>query len=260
MTAFTSSFKHIAMLLCAVALTACEKNAVQDITGALPGSRVKFFNFGLNAPQVNFYANTAKISGILSATGIESTVGTAYGSAASAGFYSALAPGQYTFSGRIAATVDKDLPVASVPATLADGKAYSVYMSGLYDATAKTVEGFVVQDDFSATADFAVGTVRFVNAMANANPMILYARNTTTGTETAIGGAVAYKAAGAFTTVEPGIYDISTRFVGVSTNAITRTAVAFVGGRVYTISARGDMTITSTTAINRPFLDNTANR
>lgn len=260
MTTFTSRLKPIAFLLCAVALTACEKNAVQDITGSLPGARVKFFNFGLNAPQVNFYANTAKVSAISSSTGVESTVGTGYGSAASAGLYSAISPGQYTFTGRIAATVDKDLPISTIAGTLADGKAYSVYMSGLYDATAKTVDGFVVLDDFSQTTDFTVGTVRFVNAMANANPMILYARNTVTGTEVAIGGSVAYKAAGAFTTLEPGIYDLSTRFVGATTNAITRTAVAFSSGRVYTISARGDITIVSTTLTNRPFLDNTANR
>ena len=32
------------------------------------------------------------------------------------------------------------------------------------------------------------------------------------------------------------------------------------GGRLYTIGARGDMTVVSGTAVNRPFLDNTANR
>ena len=42
------------MLCCAIALAGCEKNAVQDITGSLPGARIKFFNFGVNAPQVNF--------------------------------------------------------------------------------------------------------------------------------------------------------------------------------------------------------------
>ena len=41
---------------------------------------------------------------------------------------------------------------------------------------------------------------------------------------------------------------------------ITRTGVQFVAGKVYTIGARGDITIVSTTATNRPFLDLTANR
>ena len=41
---------------------------------------------------------------------------------------------------------------------------------------------------------------------------------------------------------------------------VTRTGVSFLGGRIYTIGARGDITVTSTTATNRPILDNTANR
>ena len=47
-----NTLRSIAMLLCTIALTACEKNAVQDITGSLPGARVKFFNFGVGAPAV----------------------------------------------------------------------------------------------------------------------------------------------------------------------------------------------------------------
>jgi hypothetical protein len=39
-----------------------------------------------------------------------------------------------------------------------------------------------------------------------------------------------------------------------------RTGVTLAGGRIYTVGARGDITITSTTATNRPFLDNTTNR
>lgn len=257
-----TTFRSISILLGALALASCdtEGGGVQDITGALPGARVKFFNFGVNAPQVNFYANTAKVTAITSATGVESTVGIAYGSVGAGGFYSALAPGQYTFAGKIAATVDKDLTIATVPATLADGKAYSFYVSGMYDATAKTVEGFVVEDPFDAAIDYTVAYVRFVNAISNSTAMTMYAKNTTTLAEVAVGGAVSYKGAGAFTTVPNGVYDLSTRTAGSSTNAIARTAVSLVAGRVYTVSARGDMTVVSTTATNRPFLDNTANR
>jgi hypothetical protein len=260
MTTFTSSFKHFAMLLCVVALTACDKNAVQDITGSLPASRVRFFHFGVNAPGVNFYANANKVTAISSSTGSESTTGTVYGGVGSAGFYSAMDPGQYSFTGRIAATVDKDVPILTVPLTLADGKAYSVYMSGFYNTTAKTVEGFAVEDDFSPTIDFAVASVRFVNAISNSNPMTMYAKNTTTLVEVPVGGLVAYKAAGNFTNLAPGTYDLSTRVSGSSVNTIVRTGVVFASGRVYTISARGDITVSSATATNRPFLDNTANR
>jgi hypothetical protein len=59
--------------------------------------------------------------------------------------------------------------------------------------------------------------------------------------------------------IPEGVYDLSTRVTGASTNAITRTAVTFLSGRVYTIASRGDMTVTSTTAATRPQLDNTAN-
>ena len=248
------------MLLCAVALTACEKNAVQDITGTLPGARVKFFNFGVNAPAVNFYANSSKITAITSATGVEAVTGVNSGGVGSGGFYSAIDPGQYTFTGRISAVVDKDVVISTAAATLADGKAYSYYISGIYNTTTKTAEAFVLEDAFVDTLDYTVAYVRFVNAISNANPMTLYAKNTTTGAELPVGGAVAYKSGGAFTALPNAVYDLSTRYVGSTTNVITRTAVSFSAGKVYTIGARGDITVVSTTLATRPQLDNTANR
>jgi hypothetical protein len=122
------------------------------------------------------------------------------------------------------------------------------------------VEAFVVEDPFPAEIDYSVAHVRFVHAISNANPMTLYASNTTTGAEAAVGAEVAYKSAGAFTALPNGVYDLNTRYAGLTTNAITRTGVSFVAGRVYTISARGDITVVSTTAADRPFLDNTTNR
>jgi hypothetical protein len=248
------------MLLCAVALTACEKNAVQDITGSLPGARIKFFNFGTNAPAVNFYANDSKITAITSATGVEAVTGVSSGGVGSGGFYSAVQPGAYTFTGKIAAAVDKDLVISRATATLVDGKAYSFYISGIYNTATKTAEAFLVEDPFVDTLDYTVAYVRFVNAIPNANPMTLYARNPTTGVELPVGGAVAYKAGGAFVALPGAVYDISTRYVGSTTNVITRTGVSFSVGKVYTIGARGDITVTSTTLATRPQLDNTANR
>lgn len=247
-------------LLCAAVLTSCDKNAVQDITGPDGGARIKFFNFGVNAPAVNFYAGGTKMTAINSTSGTESTLGTTYGAAGSGGFYAAIAPGAYTLEGKVAAATDKDLAIAKVSATIADGKNYSFYISGIYNTTTKTVDGFVVEDPFATTFDYSAAQVRFVHAISNANAMTLYARNTTTGAEVPVGTAVAYKAAGAFTSLPNGVYDVFTRYAGTTTNAISRTAVSFSAGRVYSISARGDITITSTTATNRPFLDNTANR
>lgn len=251
----------IAALLFAGLLSSCGKDSVPDLTGPFANSRIRFFNFGVNAPGVNFYANTTKMTAIFPTTpGVESTNGIAYSQVGAGGAYSAIAPGQYTITGKIAAATDKDLAIATVPVTIADGTFYSFYMSGFYDATAKTVDGFVVADPFAEPTDFSVATVRFVHAISNANPMTLYAKSTTTGMEVAVGAEVAYKTAGAFTTVPAGVYDLSTRYTGVATNAIARTGISFVGGRVYTVGARGDITVTSTTAANRPFLDNTANR
>ena len=72
------------------------------------------------------------------------------------------------------------------------------------------------------------------------------------------GGVVG--AGGAFTALPGAVYDLNTRTAGSTTNAITRTAVSFVAGKVYTIGARGDITVVSTTLATRPQLDNTANR
>ena len=252
---------RLAVLLGAAMLSACGKGGVQDLVSTQPTAGIKFFNFGVNAPSVNFYANETKMTAIGSTTGAESTTGTAYGSVGDAGFYSGIAPGTYALSGRISATTDNGLQVAKLSnITIADGKYYSVYMSGFYDATGKTVESFVIEDPFSATIDYNAASVRFVNAISNSVPMILYAKNTVTGLESAVGGAVAYKSGGAFTALPQAVYDLSARAVGSSTNIIVRTGVSFNAGRVYSISARGDITVVSTTLTNRPFLDNTTNR
>lgn len=254
-------YASIAALLCAGLLSSCGKDAVQELINApLAASRIKFFNFGVNAPGVNFYANDTKMTAITSGSGTESTTGIIYGGVGAGGAYSAIAPGQYTLTGKIAAAINKDLPISTVTTTIADGKYYSFYMSGFYNATSKTVDGFVVEDPVVAPTDFSVASVRFVNAISNANPMTLYARDSTTGNEFTLGAEVAYKSAGAFTALPAGFYDLRTQYTGSATNAITRTGVSFLGGRVYTITARGDITVTSTTATNRPILDNTANR
>ena len=252
--------RAFAALLRAALLTACEEDGPQDLVATTPESQIRFFNFGVNAPAVNFYANDQKVTAILTGTGTESTNGVAYGGVGLGGFYSALEPGPYTFSGRISATVDKDLAISSIPATLEDGKRYSLYQSGFYNATTKTVDGFVVEDNFAEAFDYTQAYVRFVNAISNSSPMALFAKNAATSGELPVGALVAYKSAGAFTAVPAGVYDVTTRLSGATTAAITRTAISFSAGRIYTISARGDMTITSTTATNRPFLDNTVNR
>lgn len=264
--------RFFAALIAALVVAACgEQNAAQHISAPIAGSAVKFFNFGVGAPAVNFYVNDQKISAVSSAacssavngkttdstcltTGNESTKGTGYGANAStAGVYYSVTPGSYTLSGRLPATTSA---ISNTAATLANGKFYSYYLSGFYDATSKTVEGFVVEDPLPAFGD-TVTYVRFVNAISNSQPMTLYAKNSA-GVETAIGGAVAYKSAGTFVALPPGPYDLNTRVTGSSANVITRTGVGFSSGRVYTVTAYGD--ITAASGSTTPALDVTLNR
>jgi Domain of unknown function (DUF4397) len=259
--------RALAALVSVAALAACgEKVGMQEITAPAPGAGIKFFNFGTGAPNVNFYSDGTKISAVLSANGQEATSGTGQGAAASGGFYSVLSPGQHTFTGHIAAAVDSNLTIATVPGTLVDGKFYSLFLSGPYNTTTKTSDGFIVEDvlpsAIDATADYSGAYVRFVNAISNASAMTLYAKSTsdTLQAENTIGGPVAYKSASSFVKIPAGTYTLNTRVAGSSTNVITRTAVTFAVGRVYTIGARGDITVTGTTSANRPQLDNTANR
>lgn len=267
-----------ALLLGTVLLSSCGDSAVQKITAPVAPAAIKFFNFGVNAPGVNFYANTTKMTAIGAAgcstvpipdacntTGIEATTGVAYGGVGAGGLYTGIEPGQYALTGKIAAAgADKDRVIATVSTAIADGKFYSYYMSGIYDATAKTVDAFVVEDNFAEpSGDFTVATVRFVNAISNSLPMTLYGKASTTAPEIAIGGEVAYKGGGAFTTVPAGVYDLSARSAGATTSALTRPTVSFAGGRVYTITARGDINVAPSTACaaaNRTCLDNTTNR
>ena len=257
--------KSFALLLCAAALTACEKNAVQDLTGPLPEASIKFFNFGVGAPAVNFFANDRKITAVQSTTGAELNTGVTYGNVASAGLYTGIEPGQYTISGRIPLVVTgqdsvRNVPISNLPVTIEAGKRYSFYQSGVYDAATKTVDAFVVEDPFISNFDFSVTYVRFVNAIHNSQPMTLHAKNDETEAEVVVGGPVAYKSAGEFTALPGGVYDLTTRRTGSTAAVITRQNVSFEAGRIYTITALGDMTITSATDAKRPVLDNTRNR
>jgi hypothetical protein len=268
------TFRSILMLLLAAAtLTACDKNAVGllDDPDAGNGANVKFFNFSVGSPQVNFYVNDKKVTAI-SATGCyllddanrqqcltsgsESTSGVAYGSAGHSGsaWYSDVAAGQVTISGKIAAATDKNLAIANLQSNVEAGKFYSYYLSGIYNTTAKTSDAFIVED-VMPPADFTVAYVRFVNASSTTQPMTLFVTNRTTLAESAIGGPVAYKSGSAFVAVPVGSYDLATRTAGSATNVFTRAQIAFSAGRAYTIAARGN-TATASTML----LDNTANR
>ena len=263
MTRYMNRFR-IALLVVTAALAACEKNTVQTLPFEPPqNTRIKFFNFGVNAPQVNFYADAIKMTAVQSGTGVEANTGVAYGGAGDGGVYLSIAAGSHALTGRIAAATDKDLPIATVTASLADGKFYSFYQSGFYNTTAKTIDAFLIEDPVTAPADYTVASVRFVNAIANAaHPLNLYARATIGDTLTLVplSAPVPYQGVGTFTTLPQGVYNLSARYTDSTTDKFSRASVSFFRGRFYTISAFGDITVTSTTAATRPQLDNTVNQ
>ena len=281
----TTRHISIAILLGATVASACgifDENAVQNIVGpTATTSRIKFFNFSVNSVGVNFFANNVKVSAVGSsactptptvdslkakclAAGQESATGVVYGTCTAGlcsggtvggGLYAGIAPGQYTLTAKMAA---KDTVVGTVTQTIDANKYYSFYLSGIYNTTTKTADAFVVEDALPTTAvDYTIAHVRFVNAVSNAAAdLTLYAMSTTaTPTETAVGAAVAYKGAGSFITLAPGLYNLRARATGAGTDLITRNNVNFVAGRIYTVTVRGSA-VTATTL----GLDNTENQ
>ena len=260
--------RAVAALLSVGALAACEKNAVQDISMPISGAFVRFQNFGVNAPQVNFFANDQKLSGVSSTsctpavdprcttTGIEGTTGTAYRALALGGNYAMLAPGQYTLSSRIAAATDNGLAVSSVNTTLAEGKFYSYFVSGIYNSTAKTTDAFLVEDALPTSFDYTKSYLRVVNASVNA-PTISATAKLQTATEIVpIATNVAYKSASPIVTVTPGATDITITLTGGP--PVTLTGVVLPGGHVFTLVLSGDAT--ATTGTNVLTISGSANR
>jgi len=252
--------------LISILLYSCEKDAVQIIDKPVSGAQLKFFNFGVGAPVVNFYANDKKISAALSATGAESgTAGVAYAAVfPSINSYAVLEPGSYNFKAQrpSTATADPNLVVSNLNATVEQGKNYSLYLSGIYNTTAKTVESFIIEDVLPPV-DTSAGYVRFVHAISNANPLNLVLKNSITGIETIVATNIAYKSASNFVKVPFGTYELYCRYPNSPTNVISRngtSVVSVIKANTYSFSIRGNITVTSTTAADRPFIDNTPNR
>ncbi|HEX8377856.1 MAG TPA: DUF4397 domain-containing protein [Pedobacter sp.] len=253
----------ILTLVSAALLSAsCEKDAVQDIDSAPTGAFVKVYNFAPSGPSVNFYSNDTKITATSSASGSEATTGVAVGSVfPTNNSYLSLAPGSVTIKTIVPSTasVNPNGVIASIPASLTAGKFYSVFTSGTYDATSKTTSGFVVEDILPAV-DTTAAYVRLVNTIANnVNGFDLKAVSTTAPGEVVIATAVAYKSASPFVKVPAGVFNLTSVSTNTPTNyTITRAAVTFAKGFVYTIAARGDATIA--TGTNARTLDLTRNR
>lgn len=260
---------QIAALLLLSLSFGCKKQEFTKIDAEIDPSapQIKFFNFSVNMPSVNFYANDAKVTATLSATGAEAAAGLAYGGVLPSSNYATMAPGTYAFKAIVSstATANAGVTLGTVTGTLESNKFYSLYTGGFYNTTTKTSDMFLVGDVLPAF-DNTVVNIRLVNAISNATePLDLYAKNTTTGTETKVASAIAYKSASPFVTLPIGVYELYGRYPSNPTaNVIIRNGTSAVGltqGRVYTITALGDITVSTTgTATNRCRFDNTTNR
>src|SRR5258708_7252676 len=122
MTTYRNASRALALAL-AAALFACDKNTVQQLPSEpLLSTRVKFFNFGVNAPQVNFYADQQKMTAVQSGTGSEATTGVAYGGGGNGDSYTPGGSGTHTLPRRLAAAPGKEPPSADAATTVAAGE------------------------------------------------------------------------------------------------------------------------------------------
>src|SRR4029079_11530295 len=97
MTRTMNRYSALAVLVITGLLSACsgDKWTMPDLSGQIDNARIKFFNSGVNAPVVMFYANEKKMTAITSTTGTEATTGVAFGGVGAGGAYVSLAAGPH---------------------------------------------------------------------------------------------------------------------------------------------------------------------
>lgn len=253
-----------AVLLLSTIIYSCDKTDIQTIDDPVKATGIKFFNFSINSPVVNYYANDIKVSSIVSTTGVESgTTGLSYSTAFPANnAYATIDPGTYDFKATRPSTAaaDKGLVINKFTANVMDGKRYSLYMCGFYNATAKTTDAFMLED-ILPPLDTGFAYVRFVHTSPNANPVNFFMKlKTGVLDEIPVAQNVAYKTGSTFVKVPSGVYDLIIRYPNTTTDVYRRVDVSAVKAFVYTFTLRGDITVGGTTATNRTFIDNTPNR
>ncbi|RQO67728.1 hypothetical protein DBR43_24760 [Pedobacter sp. KBW06] len=252
-----------AVLLLSTIIYSCDKTDIQTIDGPANGASVKFFNFAVNGPVVNYYANDIKVTSAVSTTGAESgTTGLAYAAVYPAtNAYAILPGGTYDLKATRPsnAAADPKLVINKFSTTLAEGKNYSLYLCGFYNTVAKTSDAFMLEDILPAI-DSSAAYVRLVHTSPNANPVNLIIQDRTSKAELTIATNLPYKSGGTFVKIPQGVYDLLLRYPNSNTNIYTRTEVSFTKSNTYTLTLRGDITVGGTTAANRTFIDNTANR
>ncbi len=249
-----TNYNFLILILSAFFFSSCEKTAVQQIDAPPSGAFVRAYNFAVSGPSINFYIDNTKISATTSATGVEANTGVAYAGIFPANNSYLVQPtvGNVNFITKLPSTVATDggRVIASIPATVEKGKYYSFFTSGIYNATAKTTDGFVLEDVIPAI-DTGFAYVRFVNTISNTTTGFnMTGVHTVTNEQVAFAGVTPYKGATAFLKVPGGVYNLTSVSTGSTTYTITRNAVSFAKGFVYTIATRGNVTVAGNTGLD----------
>jgi len=257
--------KYILFLLLPIFFLGCEKAKVVDRAseGELTGARIRLYNFAINGLTVNFYSNETKISATLSTTEAEAVAGTNFGGTYPVNQY-ALAPvgdrNILSITPRNLAT-NGNVTTSSTPGSFVDGKFYSVFTCGIYDAVNKKSDAFIIEDNFPQELDATGAYIRIVNPCPNSNIKMVLQKTQTVGAvktvleEIEIGNGIAYKKSSSFVRIPPGAWELLVTDL-VTAKIATRAATSFLKERVYTIALRGNI-VTGTPAT---FLDNTVNK
>jgi hypothetical protein len=240
--------KTLALLASGFFLGACEKNAIDEhYEPVSSGAQIKMIHAAQEAPMVNMYLGSEKLTALAPTTAGVITGLSYSGTAvfpATLG-YANVPGGNYnvqiidTTSAKGKADV-----VSTAAATLNDGTSYSAFLIG----KAGAFETLVVEDKLPA-ANHTKAYIRFVNVMvdAPANFDVKAVRKATVDAPevvTVVGTDVAYKGNTAYVEIDPGTYDFPIYVAGSATPYTTMTGVAPTGGRVYTLYTRGNYTAT----------------
>ncbi|RZK58701.1 MAG: DUF4397 domain-containing protein [Pedobacter sp.] len=240
------------ILACSVSFAACEKGTLVETTeyekvalGDPKYSYLKILNVTPGSPFINYYVDGAKFSSALSSSGVENS-GYNYATATSLypDFgYATTAPGARKLTAKTipSLTIDANLEVLNTTITPVAGKYYTLFTSGVYSATNKSVGPILMIEDIRPALDTAKIFLRFVN-MYSGSPNLDLVK---TSTMSKIATNVAYGAASKFAEIPMpgnGIAPVNALALYDSLTGVALTSSAnftFTKGRAYTIYIRG---------------------
>ncbi|RZJ20347.1 MAG: DUF4397 domain-containing protein [Acinetobacter sp.] len=165
--------------LSTVLLSACDKGELVENTpyeklkvDDAKYTYIKILNLTPGSPVSNYYIDGTKFSAALSSTGVEST-GYAYNGLFPDFGYASLAPGSHALTAKIvpAATVDANLQISNATITPAAGKYYTMFTTGQYSTTNKSLGPLLILEDIKPALDTSKIFMRFVN-LCNGNPNV----------------------------------------------------------------------------------------